>query len=233
MAWIVSRLLYFTNMRNYGIRRDLQKQRAQLRERVVEKAQQLRQYEESIIKDIALSMNKLLELHDPYTGGHSKHVAELSQQLAVELGLSSRDTRAAYWAGMIHDIGKLLIPVDVLQKEGPLSEGEYEKVKEHSILGFEALRESGTLEDIARYVLHHHERWDGRGYPHGLKKDEIPLLSQILAVADAWDAMTSQRAYREPFSNRAAVEELRRNRGSQFSPAVVDVFIELEPFATG
>ncbi|MFW5889700.1 MAG: HD-GYP domain-containing protein, partial [Bacillota bacterium] len=145
-------------------------------------------------KEIISSIIKMLEMYDIYTKGHSENVANLSLSIAEEMGLSDTMVLDAYWAGMVHDIGKMLIPTKVLNKKSELDDSEYDMIKHHAIWGSKSLSGSETLQHISRYILYHHERWDGTGYPKGLKGDEIPLISQILSVADSWDAMTSNRA---------------------------------------
>ena len=178
-------------------------------------------------RDILSAMLSLLSIHDEYTESHSQHVAELSSQIASELGLSNRDIKETYWAGLVHDIGKTLIPDRILNKRSGLDPEEFEVIKNHPRWGYEALRTSSRLEEIARYVLYHHEREDGKGYPVGLSSEEIPIVSKILNVADAWDAMTSKRSYREPLAYEKAKNELVANTGSQFSEDVVEVFLKL------
>lgn len=178
-------------------------------------------------RELISSIIKILEMYDIYTKGHSENVANISLLLAEELNLSEEEVLDAYWAGMVHDIGKLLVPVEILNKKGSLNDVEYELVKNHPVWGSKALSDSETLEHISEYVLYHHERWDGGGYPNGLERGEIPIISQVISVADAWDAMTSNRAYRDSLSKEDAFNEIEKNRGTQFSPQVVDVFIKI------
>lgn len=178
-------------------------------------------------RDILSSMLSLLSIHDEYTESHSQHVAELSSQIASELELSNKQIKETYWAGLVHDIGKTLIPDNILNKKSGLDPDEFEVIKNHPRWGYEALRTSSRLEEIARYVLYHHEREDGKGYPVGLSGDEIPIVSKILNVADAWDAMTSKRSYRDPLPYEEAKDELVENSGSQFSKEVVEGFLKL------
>jgi len=166
-------------------------------------------------------------MYDYYTRGHSENVARLALLTAEEMGLSDQDILDTYWAGMVHDIGKLLIPVQILNKTEKLNDVEYDLIKKHPVWSSRAFADSQTLEHISEYVLYHHERWDGKGYPEGLKEDEIPLISHIIAVADAWDAMTSDRSYRDALSRKEACQEIRKNRGKQFAPQVVDSFVSL------
>ena len=178
-------------------------------------------------KELVSSTVKMLEMYDLYTRGHSENVADLAVEIAEEMKLEQKRINDIYWAGLVHDIGKLLIPLEVLNKEGELSDSEYELIKEHPILGGNALKSSNSLKHIAKYVRHHHERWDGDGYPDNLQKNNIPLESQILCAADAWDAMTSKRTYRKPLSCDHALREIKDNKGIQFSPVVVESLLNI------
>ncbi|MGM0445882.1 MAG: HD-GYP domain-containing protein [Bacillota bacterium] len=178
-------------------------------------------------KELITSIIQLMEMYDTYTKGHSENVANLSVQIAERMGLSKKEKNDIYWAGMVHDIGKLLIPLSILNKSSSLNQKEASLIQKHPYWGYKALSNSKTLRHVSKYILYHHERWDGKGYPEGISKDEIPLLARILTVADAWDAMTSKRAYRDSLTRDQAVEELIANRGTQFSPEVVDIFLEI------
>jgi len=147
--------------------------------------------------------------------------------ISAKMGLTNKMALDAYWAGMVHDIGKLLIPLRMINKRTRLDDEEYDLVKKHPVWGSRALSDSPVLRDLSKYVLYHHERWDGSGYPEGLRGEEIQLISQILSAADAWDAMTSNRSYRKSLSKNKAIKELRKNKGTQFSPEVIDVFLEI------
>ncbi|HKL10123.1 MAG TPA: HD-GYP domain-containing protein, partial [Clostridia bacterium] len=228
ISWIISRILYYKEIQNFTISRTLRDQNANMKDAVLKQSIKLKNHEEEKIEEIIFSITKLLGIYTPYTNGHSENVAVISQKIAFEMSLSNEDVKDSYWSGMVHDLGKLLVPIEILNKKGPLEESEYEKIKSHPSWGYEVLCQSESLSSIAKYVLHHHERWDGKGYPDLLKGDEIPLVSQILAVADSWDAMTSERPYRAAMSENDAMSEMRKNRGIQFSPAVVDAFIRLQ-----
>jgi len=179
--------------------------------------------QQTIQNSIIISLVKMLELFDEYTKGHSESVADLSMKLAAEMGVE--DTSAAYWAGMVHDIGKILVDRKILNKKGQLSFEEYENIKMHPYWGYQVLNPSEELKDIAKYVLHHHERYDGMGYPDGLVGEEIPMISQILTIVDSFDTMRSRRAYKEPMTIKETLQELKDQKGKQFSPRVVDSFI--------
>lgn len=157
---------------------------------------------------------------------HSQRVACLARELAVALGLSERDVNEIDSAALLHDIGKIGITEYLLNKAGALTPEELAEVRRHPEIGYRILSSVNDMADIADYVLSHHERWDGGGYPRGLAGDRIPLQARIIAIADAYDAMTSERSYRTPVTPEAAGEELLRHSGTQFDPALVPVFIE-------
>ncbi len=155
-------------------------------------------------------------------------MARYSSLIARKINPDPDWAKEVYWAGLVHDIGKLLVPTQILNKPGRLTDEEYELVKMHPVWGAKVLMTSEKLLDIGRFVLHHHERYDGRGYPDGISGNAIPLASRIICVADSYDAMTSQRSYRTPFTPQQAKEELKRNKSIQFDPEIVDVFLSLD-----
>nr|WP_320133241.1 HD-GYP domain-containing protein [uncultured Holophaga sp.] len=169
-----------------------------------------------------------LEARDSYTAGHSQRVSDLAGGLAGELRLPPRDILSVHIAGDLHDIGKVGIPDGILLKSGPLSSSEREIMQGHPLIGHDILKGVAGLEGIARMVLHHHERFDGRGYPGCLKGEAIPLGARILAIADSYDAMTSNRTYRPVKSHGSALEEIWRERGRQFDPYLAACFCALQ-----
>ena len=171
----------------------------------------------------AASLAKAVDARDTYTGSHSTRVAELGAWIAARLGLGAEQVELTRLAGSLHDLGKLAIPEEILRKPGPLTAPERLVLERHSQIGFRML-ESLEVDPVAHWVLHHHERWDGAGYPNGLAGEEIPLGARIVFVADAYDAMTSDRAYRGRLTPQEAVAELKRCAGTQFDPEVVRVF---------
>lgn len=166
-----------------------------------------------------------VETKDFYTRGHSERVSRGSAMLAREVGMRPERVDAIRYAGMLHDVGKLGVPTKVLQKNGPLTEEELAAIQLHPMRGLEILREIGFLDEALAGIMHHHERMDGRGYPLGLVGDEIPEFARVIAVADAFDSMTSNRSYRGARRVDEAVSELRRWAGTQFDPALVDAFV--------
>jgi len=176
-------------------------------------------------KELILSMIQILELHDPYTKGHSENVANISAALAEKLGYSKERIQKIYWAGLVHDIGKILIPNSLLSKPGKLSGEEFNQLKKHPDYGAKVLESSQELKEIVLIVRHHHERWDGNGYPEGLSGSRIPEESRILAIADTFDAITSDRPYRGSMSWDYAISEIKTYAGKQFDPEIAKVFI--------
>jgi len=168
----------------------------------------------------AASLARAVDARDAYTSGHSERVAELAGRLALRFGFDDEQVELTRLAASLHDLGKLAVPEEILRKPGPLSEPERLVLERHPQIGFRMLESLG-VDPVADWVLHHHERWDGSGYPDGLPAETIPLSARIIFVADAYDAMTSDRVYRSRLSDEEALAELERCAGSQFDPAVV------------
>lgn len=166
---------------------------------------------------------------DPDEAGHAARVTVLSLQLAEAVGANSPHIDALKVGGPLHDIGKLALDPDLLRKAGPLEPAELDQIRTHPERGAEMLIGDDKLQEAVVCVLHHHERWDGGGYPHGLAGEEIPVEARILAVADAYDAMTSQRPYSGPVSHDDAIVEVARCAGSHFDPEVAQAFVALRP----
>ncbi len=165
-----------------------------------------------------------LDARDQYTAGHSAAVAIYSRDIAARMGLPEKDQQLVHLAGLVHDIGKIGLPVGLLEKPGALTLDERRQMQEHSIIGERILKNVDDYSEIARIVRHHHERVDGHGYPDGLHGDEIPVLARIIAVADAYNAMTSHRPYRDAMPSRVARMRLAQAVETQFDTAVVAAF---------
>lgn len=172
------------------------------------------------------SLIQAVETKDHYTRGHSERVGVGSTMIAKQLRMSDDRRQAIYFAGLLHDLGKLGIPTRVLNKNGPLTDDEYDAMKLHPVHGLEMVRGIGFLREAYAGILHHHERIDGRGYPLGLKGDEIPEFARIIAVADAFDCMTSTRSYRGARTVNDAMAELVRCAGTQFDPRMVSALAD-------
>ena len=168
---------------------------------------------------------RAVETKDLYTRGHSERVSKASVMIAGVIGMGEQSTETLRFAGILHDVGKIGVPTRVLQKTGRLTEEEFEAIALHPVRGLDMVRDIEFLREAYDGILHHHERLDGRGYPMGLVADEIPEFARIIAVADAFDSMTSTRSYREARPVDDAIEELRRCAGTQFEPRFVDAIV--------
>jgi putative nucleotidyltransferase with HDIG domain len=168
------------------------------------------------------SFVKAIEIKDLYTRGHSERVAELSVHVATEMGVGYDERRLTRYAALLHDVGKIGVPLCIINKPGPLDDDEFAEIKKHPTIGAEILRDIDFLAPAIDIVRYHHERLDGRGYPHGVDETELTGIVRIVTAVDAFDAMTSTRSYRRAMSVDAAVEELRRCAGRQFDPEVVE-----------
>jgi len=184
---------------------------------------------ESLAIGMVRALASTIDARDSYTRGHSDRVARIAKRVAEQLGLDSDDCSQIHLGGLLHDIGKIGIRDDVLLKAGRLTDEEYAKIKEHPGIGYSMLKHLDQLAPVLPAVLHHHEWFDGSGYPHGLEGQQTPLFARITAVADAYDAMTSSRLYREAASFEKAEAILRQNAGKQWDPDVIDaLFAALE-----
>jgi diguanylate cyclase (GGDEF)-like protein/PAS domain S-box-containing protein/putative nucleotidyltransferase with HDIG domain len=170
---------------------------------------------------------KAVDAKDPYTREHSQNVSSCGVEIAQAMGMSADDVDVIKYAGLLHDVGKISVGDDILLKKDPLTKEEFEVLKKHPVIGVNILKDIKFLEREIPIILHHHERWDGKGYPHGLNGREIPIGARILAVADAFDAMTSGRGYKKKVSLEQTIAELKRGSGSQFAPDIVEVFVRI------
>lgn len=189
----------------------------------LQRARLFEQLEEAYLQAM-VALNRALDARDSATGQHSNHIAVLATAVAEALGCSREERTEIWWAGILHDIGKLAVPDEILRKPGPLTEEERKVVSRHPVVGAEIVAPLRRLARVVPLVRSHHERWDGTGYPDGLVGEQIPLGARVLAVVDAYVAMTEQRPYRPARSHQEALEELRRQAGAQFDPQVVEAF---------
>jgi len=201
-----------------------------IREEVALRTAELEREKESLRLmsiSIAETLINAMEAKDLYLRGHSQRVAELAGQLAEELGLDERICEDLRVAGRLHDVGKIGIREAILNKPGSLTAEEFEHVKQHVKIGLDILAPLFHIREPLKYVEHHHEHWDGAGYPLGLVGEDIPLGARILCAADTFDALTSKRAYRDPMAPLAALEHLRVDVGKQFDPCVYDALVRV------
>lgn len=180
-----------------------------------------------IIKESMLTFANFIDAKDPNTKGHSVRVAHYSQLVARKLGLSEEECQDVYYIGLLHDCGKISIPQEILMKPSRLEEDEYTIMKSHAQKGYEMLTEFRSIANIGEGAYSHHERYDGKGYPQGLKGEDIPLIGRIICMADAFDAMNSKRCYRDMLPESVILDEIKKNRGIQFDPKITDCFLEL------
>jgi response regulator RpfG family c-di-GMP phosphodiesterase len=209
--------------RSYYLQSERERHRRALERTVRRRTRQLRHTFLSAIN----SLVRTLEARHPSTCGHSLRVRKYAVRLAALLGWSERDQRRAALAAKLHDIGKVGVPEDILNKAGALTPAEHAVVREHPVIGERILAPTIRGRSVLAAIRGHHERWDGGGYPDGLAGERIPLLARLLAVADCFDALTSCRPYRDPLPRRQALEIVRAGAGTQFDPALVPAFVAL------
>lgn len=174
------------------------------------------------------ALTSAIDAKDPYTRGHSERVAHLAAELAREIGLSEHDVERIRIAGLVHDIGKIGVPESVLRKPGRLTDDEFDLMKKHPEIGHHILRDIPLLDDVLPGVMHHHERWDGRGYPARLAGEDIPRMARIIGLADAFEAMSSNRTYRRALPRGKVLAEIAECAGSQFDPELADAFLRVD-----
>jgi len=218
----LGRVLEKVKERNFllRIRRDYQ---TELESKVKEQKEKL----EKKMLDTITSLVNALEAKDPYQEGHSKQVKEIALQIADRLGYSNKEKEMLSYASLIHDIGKVGIPDSILMKPEVLTEKEYKIMKKHPEIGEFIINPSIRNKKILNAVLHHHERYDGKGFPQGLKGKRIPKSARILAIADSLSAMMSKRPYREILPQKQIIMELKNNSGTQFDPQLVKICLDL------
>jgi len=177
--------------------------------------------------EMVFALVQAIETRDPCTKGHSLQVANIAVELTKIFGNSERELELIRYAGLLHDVGKIAVPETILNKPFSLNEEEWKVMKRHPVISAEIVRPIKDLGEIAKWILYHHERWDGSGYPEGLKGREIPFFSRILAICDTYSAMVSDRPYRKGLTDESAREEIKKFSGKQFDPEIVEIFLTL------
>ena len=200
--------------------------KGRVNEQTTELLEQQNKIKELFLQTVA-ALSEAVEAKDRYTSGHSKRVAEYSRMIAERLGKSRQEQEEIYRAGLLHDVGKIRIPVDIINKAGKLSDEEYNTIKVHPVTGYHILSGISGSEQMAIAAKYHHERYDGRGYPNGLEGERIPLVARILGVADSYDAMTSNRSYRDALPQDVVRNEILKGRGGQFDPEIADIMLDM------
>jgi PAS domain S-box-containing protein len=206
------------------LNREIGEHAEQLEQRVQQRTAQLHEAHMETIYMLAIAS----EVKDEETGSHVRRLRCLSQALAQRMGLSPAEAEQIGLSAVLHDVGKIHTPDEVLKKPGPLTEAEREKMQEHTLAGERILQISPYFKQAGQIARNHHENWDGSGYPHGLRGDAIPVEARIVHVADVFDALTHQRVYKPAWEKSQAIEELKQNRGTMFDPAVVDAFLSVD-----
>ncbi len=206
--------------------KEIAQQATELRINAINAANYEKKIQASFMETIGIA-RLLVELRDPYTAGHQEHVGDLAKAIAADLGFDAHYQEDIMIAGYLHDIGKIIVPIEILSKPGKLTEEEFNLVKNHVQAGHEILNGLTFNQDITNGVREHHERLDGSGYPRSLKGDEISINGRILAVADVVDAMSSHRPYRASLGIEKALDEIMRGRNTLYDATVVDVCLKL------
>ncbi len=209
---------------------ELERHQVELEKKVAEQTAELRSQQakmKELFVQTITALSEAVDAKDRYTSGHSKRVAEYARMIAARLGKSKEEQEEIYRAGLLHDVGKIRIPVDIINKPGRLTEEEYNLVKLHSVTGYHILRGIDGSNMIAIAAKYHHERFDGKGYPNGLEGEKIPEMARILGVADSYDAMTSNRSYRNALPQEVVRSEIEKGRGTQFDSQIADIMLQM------
>ncbi len=196
-------------------------------EKQTRKAEERRQQLESLTVQVMKSLAGAIDAKDKYTNGHSIRVAEYSREIAKRIGKSKKEQEDIYFIGLLHDIGKIGVPDEIINKRTKLTEEEYAIIKTHPCIGSDILKNISELPELEVGARWHHERYDGKGYPDGLEGEQIPEIARIIGVADAYDAMASNRSYRSVLKQDYIRSELVKNKGTQFSPEFADIMIQM------
>jgi HD-GYP domain-containing protein (c-di-GMP phosphodiesterase class II) len=172
-----------------------------------------------------MALSEALDAKDSYTAGHSRRVMQYSARIAWRMGMAEKEFEQLKKSALLHDLGKIGVPDAILRKRDALSGEEFDVIRAHPRIGADILKAVESFRALVPAVYYHHERFDGRGYPDGIKGEDIPVQARIIAVADCFDAMTSNRAYRSAFQAEEALREIERNKGTQFDPRIADIFV--------
>lgn len=193
----------------------------------VQKLQQKVEEVKNLNHGFLTTMAAAIDARDHYTSGHSMRVAHWGREIARQIGLPPEKVEEVYFGGILHDIGKIGIEDEILNKQGKLTPEEYDKIKQHTVIGYEIVKKAGMFHELLPAIRSHHERFDGKGYPDGLAGEEIPLIARILAVSDSFDAMVADRPYRKGLPLEVALQEIRRGAGTQFDPELAHHFVHI------
>ena len=199
----------------------------ELREDLETRLEEKTQLVEKVSLNSIMAIANTIDAKDAYTSGHSIRVAVCAEAIAERLGWSEEEIQNIHYIALLHDIGKIGVPDSILNKPTRLSKEEFDIIKKHPIIGNDILKDIRMIKNVAEGALYHHERYDGKGYPYGLKGEDIPICARIIGIADSYDAMTSNRIYRGKLSSEKVIEEFENNRGTQFDPELTDLFVAM------
>ena len=187
----------------------------------------LQEHQERLLDQIITALSNTVEAKDIYTGGHSARVAAYVREIMCRMGASEQEQIDAYYIGLLHDVGKIRVSDSIINKNGRLTDEEYEQMKLHTVAGYHILKEVTMIPDLVMGARWHHERYDGKGYPNGLSGENIPLIARIISVADSYDAMTSNRSYRETMPQQKVRQEIEKGMGTQFDPEIAQIMLDM------
>ncbi|MBQ7515125.1 MAG: response regulator [Schwartzia sp.] len=210
-------------LENEYLKRNLQQEVARQTEQVREQMEE----NQRLFAETVLALAKTIDAKDRYTQDHSRRVAEYSRTIASRAGMADAEVRDIYFMGLLHDIGKIGVPESIINKTDRLTDEEFGVIKTHTTIGSDILKSIVHFPALSIGARSHHERYDGRGYPDGLRGDDIPMEARVIAVADAYDAMTSNRSYRNVMAQERVRAEIERGRGTQFDPAFADIMLSM------
>ncbi len=209
---------------------ELEEIRKELEEKVEEQIKEIKEkdaHEMNMIRKIIVALSDTVDAKDRYTSGHSKRVAEYARMIAKRMGKSEEEQQEIYYTGLLHDVGKIRVPEEIINKPGKLTDEEYDLIKVHPVTSYHILKDISEDSMIAKGARYHHERYDGRGYPNGISGTDIPEIARIIAVADAYDAMASNRSYRPAMEQNVVRDQIVKGRGTQFDPDLADIMLSL------
>jgi HD-GYP domain-containing protein (c-di-GMP phosphodiesterase class II) len=193
----------------------------------IKKYNERHERDNEIINESIETFTNFIDAKDPYTNGHSKRVAKYTRMIAKEMGYEGEELDRIYYVALLHDCGKIGVPDNILGKPGKLTDEEFQIIKSHTVRGGDILQAFKSLEDVDEGARFHHERYDGRGYPEGRAGEDIPLIARMICVADSFDAMNTNRVYRNKLTKEKVINEIETNKGKQFDPQVADVMLNL------
>ncbi len=206
---------------------EIEKKENALRGIEMDHLENLQKHQEQLINQIITALSNTVEAKDVYTSGHSSRVANYSREIMFRLGGDETQQMDTYYMGLLHDVGKIRVPDSIINKNGRLTNEEYEQIKIHPLAGYHILKEVTIIPGLALGARWHHERYDGSGYPNGLSGENIPLIARIISVADAYDAMTSNRSYREIMPQQKVRQEIEQGMGTQFDPKIAQIMLDM------